>query len=153
MIAFPRGKKKETFKTKDFDMETYIYFLIEDGFTGVLNIFKGNTKGELLFIDGSLSCAHSDGKVGNDAIKEIIKIEGTADVYYLEKERAAYAFHWYKVVKEAPLVSWGPEKKVEIRKEEIERVKLMSEMGIRKPSKKEIKKILETEEMDFLSKN
>jgi hypothetical protein len=153
MMNFPVGEKKESFNSRDFDIETYIYFLIEDKFTGVVRIETDEKRGEILIIDGNLFCAFLDEKVGNGAIEEIIKIRGDIDVYFLEKERAEHAFHWYRDVRENPLVSWKPTRKGNLRKEELEGIKIMNSLGIKKPSKIEIKKILENEGMEFLVKN
>ena len=151
-MNFPIGEKRESFTAEEFDLESYIYFLMEDQFTGVLRVPNEETA-EILIVDGNPFCAYHDNKIGDDAIKEIIKAKGEIEVYFLEKDRAAYAFHWYKTVKRNPLVSWRPKKREEMRKEELERQKLMKSLGIKKPSKKEIKQILESENMDFLVKD
>jgi hypothetical protein len=153
MVTFPVGEKKEQFHSDEFDVESYIYFLMTDEFTGVLKIVTGQERGEVLFVDGTPFCASYNGTLGDDAIKKIIATRGTIDIYFLEKKRAAYAFHWYKVVRKNPLVSWRPTKKTEVRKEELERIKLIKSLGIENPSKKDIKKILENEGMDFLVKD
>ena len=152
-MNFPVGEKKESFNSEDFDIETYIYFLIEDKFTGVVRIEADKKRGEILIIDGIPSCAFLDEKAGNRAIEDIIKIKGVIDVYFLERERAEYALHWYRDVRENPLVSWKPTRKGDLRKEELERIKIMNSLGIKKPSEDEIKKILENEGMEFLVKN
>ncbi len=151
MMRFPVGEKKEQFKTGEFDLESYIFFLMEDGFTGVVEVEGKNTHGELLLIDGPPFCATWEEIAGNEAVKEILKAEGVVRVYFLEKERAAYTYHWYTDVKKAPLVSWRPTKKEALRKEDVERIKVMEELGISTPSKDEIKKILQKEDMDFLA--
>lgn len=151
MINFPVGEKKEKFCSEDFDIETYIYFLIEDRFTGVIKIEAEDKGGEILIIDGNL-CAFLNEKVGNEAIEDIINLKGDIEIYFLERERAAYALHWYKVIREYPLVSWKPTRKGNLRKEEMERIQLVSSLGVKTPSKKEIEKILRNEGMEFLIK-
>ncbi|MCD6127870.1 MAG: hypothetical protein J7J21_05825 [Methanomicrobia archaeon] len=152
MFDFPVGEKKESFDSNEFDIETYIYFLMEDRFTGVVRV-EGEETGRILIIDGIPYCAIIDDRAGNEAIDEIMKIKGRVNVYFLEKERASYTFHWYSIVRRYPVVSWKPRRKGELRREDIERNKLMEALGIKKPSKTEIKKILETEGMSFLMKN
>lgn len=152
MINFPVGEKKEKFSSEDFDIETYIYFLIEDRFTGVIKIEAEDKRGEILIIEGNLFCAFLNERVGNEAIEDIINLRGDIEIYFLEKERAAYALHWYKAIREHPLVSWKPTRKGNLRKEEMERIQLMNSLGVKTPSKNEIEKILRNEGMEFLIK-